>query len=116
MMKKHVCLRLCALILMISLLIGCAAPNVAHMSVNATPTAGPRVEIGVGGAILSRVPDGMTGREQFHISAALIIPIIKYVEWRTAWDHYSNGAHIGIGRFPNRGFDAGSTQLIFIIK
>lgn len=79
--------------------------------------AGTILELGVGGAILPRVPgDIMTGREQFHISAALVKPITKWVKLRGAWDHYSNGADLGIGRHPNKGFDAGSAQFILIIK
>ena len=78
---------------------------------------------GIGGAFAPNVPrEYITGHEQFHLSIEGEAPLRKMIElmldpafklppWvdmcsiEVGAHHYSNGADIGIGRYPNQGLD-----------
>ena len=67
---------------------------------------------GIGGAFAPNVPrEYITGHEQFHLSIEHTVVISESVSVETAWHHYSNGAHLGIGRHENRGMDFLGTQV-----
>lgn len=69
------------------------------------------VNVGVGAAYVVNVPEKrLTGHEQFHVSVELEKPITDNLSVVTGWEHTSNGAHLGIGRFPNRGLDMIGTK------
>ena len=73
-----------------------------------------KVYAGVGVAYIPTVPgDVMTGHEQFHISLDYVVQVTDIIDIRTSWNHQSNGAQLGIGSYPNQGFDSIGTQLVF---
>lgn len=73
--------------------------------------------VGVGGAYIPTVPgDQMTGHNQFHLSLEYVVPVNDIIDIRTSYNHYSNGAQLGIGRYPNQGFDSIGTQFVLRIK
>ena len=70
------------------------------------------VEIGLGVARVGNVPEShMSGSEQFHISVSHRYNVSEKVVIETQWHHFSNGAHIGIGNFPNKGLDFYGSQV-----
>jgi hypothetical protein len=70
------------------------------------------VEVGLGVSRVHYIPDShLTGHGQFHISVSHRHDISKNVVLETQWNHYSNGAQLGIGEYPNYGLDFYGTQL-----
>lgn len=69
------------------------------------------IEIGFGGDYLDHTNTNyMTGYKQFHISVANRIPINDKIILESQWNHYSNGARLGIGQYPNKGLNFFTTQ------
>ena len=70
------------------------------------------VEIGIGVARVHNVPTShLTGNEQFHISVTHRYDVSDKVVIETQWNHFSNGAQLGIGKFPNYGLDFYGSQV-----
>ena len=90
---------------------------------------GCTITAGIGGAIAPNVPrEYIAGHEQFHLSIEAeaplrdVLEVLRYpVEKLPAWvdrcsleasgHHHSNGAGLGIGRYPNKGLDFIGTQV-----
>jgi len=75
------------------------------------------LEVGIGPAYVANIPKThLTGHEQFHISVGNRTQLTENIVLQTEWNHFSNGAQLGIGRYPNYGLDFFSTRVIYIIK
>ena len=64
------------------------------------------VNIGAGGTYVLDVPETrITGHEQFYFKLEVEKPVTDNLSVITGWNHISNGAQLGIGRYPNYGID-----------
>jgi len=67
---------------------------------------GCSASITAGVAYINDVPAShITGHEQFHIGLEAEYKITDRLSCVSGWDHYSNGAQLGIGNYPNEGMD-----------
>ena len=77
----------------------------------------PVVKIGAGFAYVETVPGShLSGHEQFHLSVQAQQPINDRWSIVGGWNHYSNGAGLGIGNWPNGGLDFYGVGLEYVIK
>ena len=72
----------------------------------------PVIKTGVGFGYVDNIPQThLTGHEQFRFRVAVEQPIHDNMNLVIDWNHWSNGAGLGIGRLPNYGLDFYSAYL-----